>query len=474
MGRRLLASYLSLALLVLLVLEIPLAITYARTERQNLTTKVERDAVSLASLAEDSLQHGGELRSTAVVGVARGYTDDTGGRVVIVDAKGRALIDTGSGAAGRSFASRPEVARALDGRVATGTRHSDTLATNLLYVAVPVASGGAVHGAVRITYPMSEVDGRVHRYWLILVAIGAVVLAAAAAVGVRFARSIAGPLARVEQAAGAAGAGDLSARAPQEGPPEVRSLARSFNDMVVKLDALIGAQAAFVADASHQLRTPLAALRLRLDNLARDVGPDGRDQLDAATAELERLSGLVDGLLALARADREDGPRAAVDVAAVVDERLATWRDLAAERGVALEGDVEAGLAVRAGAGRLEQALDNLIDNALDVAPSGTAVTVRGVRADGRVEVHVADRGPGMTAAERAHATDRFWRAPAAPPGGSGLGLAIVKRLVEADGGRVELRDADGGGLDAVILLPVAPVTPAPGAAPPPRGGRRR
>lgn len=453
MGRRLLASYLSLALVVLLVLEIPLAITYARNERQNLTTKVERDAVSLASLAEDTLQGGGALSPARVAGVARGYTADTGGRVVIVDATGKALIDTGEGeTGGRSFASRPEIAAALSGQVATGTRHSDTLGMDLLYVAVPVASAGVVHGAVRITYPTSTIDGRVHRYWLILAGIAAVVLAAAAAVGLRFARSIAGPLGRVEEAAREAG-GDLSIRAPEDGPPEVASLARSFNETVAKVETLIGAQRTFVADASHQLRTPLAALRLRLENIARDGDAATGSQVDAAMDEVERLSLLVDGLMALARADQEGGPRIAADLGDVVAERVAVWEDLAAERGVALVADVEPGLAVRVGPGRLEQVLDNLIDNALDVAPSGSEITVSGRPGVGRVELHVRDHGPGMTAEERAHATDRFWRAPTAPAGGSGLGLAIVKRLVEADGGEIDLRAPEGGGLDAVVLL---------------------
>jgi signal transduction histidine kinase len=151
------------------------------------------------------------------------------------------------------------------------------------------------HGAVRITYPTSEVDGRVHRYWAILALIGVVVLTAATVVGLRFARAVAGPLGRLEAAARQAGAGDLDVRAPVEGPPEVRSLARSFNEMVAKLDELVRSQREFVADASHQLRTPLAALRLRLENLEYEISPDGGEGLSAALAEVGRLSRLTDG-----------------------------------------------------------------------------------------------------------------------------------------------------------------------------------
>src|SRR5581483_4772911 len=122
-----------------------------------------------------------------------------------------------------SFASRPEVAAALRGEIATGTRHSRTLGATLLYVAVPVASGGRVRGAVRISYPTSALDARVFRYWGLLAAIGGVVLVLATALGLRFARTLTRPLSRLEAAAAAVGAGDLAARAPTGGgPPEIQ------------------------------------------------------------------------------------------------------------------------------------------------------------------------------------------------------------------------------------------------------------
>ena len=168
-------------------------------------------------------------------------------------------------------------------------------------------------------------------------------------------RWIARPLGKLEEAAAAAGGGDLSARAPVDsGPPEVKTLAAGFNDMVARLEELIDSQEAFVADASHQLRTPLTALRLRLENLERDVTPSGRDDVESALAEVARLSRLVDGLLALARADRAPAAVEDVDVAATVEERLAAWSALAAERDVRLEPAVRDGVVARATLGRLE------------------------------------------------------------------------------------------------------------------------
>ena len=198
-------------------------------------------------------------------------------------------------------------------------------------MAVPVASGGTVHGAVRLSYPTSELDRRVRNYWLVLAGIAAVVLAAAALVGLSFARWIRRPLEGVEEAAARAGAGDLSARAPvPEGPPEIRALALEFNDMVVRLDGLVTAQRDFVADASHELRTPLTALRLRLENLERHVDAEGRQGVAAASGEVARLSRVVDALLALARADEGAAHAEQIDVTTVARERD---RGLAADAG---------------------------------------------------------------------------------------------------------------------------------------------
>ncbi|MCZ7589907.1 MAG: ATP-binding protein [Gaiella sp.] len=454
MRRRLLWSYLAVAVLVLGLLAIPLAISYADNEREDLTHKVERDAIALSTLVEDALESGTTVPAR-VAGVARSYTSDTGGRVLVVDRLGRVVVDsdpTGS----RDFSTRPEVARALAGEVASGTRHSSTLGVDLLYVAVPVASGGVVHGAVRISYPTSAVESRIHRYWMLLAIIAAAVLGAAALVATVLSRWMTRPLARLEEAAEAIAAGDLMARASVEGPPEVRRLAETFNAMTAELDQLVRSQDAFVADASHQLRTPLAALRLRLENLDRDVADAGKDELEGALAEVERFSTLVDGLLALARADRARKAPERVAVARVVDERLAAWNALAEERGVTLRHDVDAGAVALATPGRLEQVLDNLFANALDVSCAGTEITVSAIPSDGWVELHVADEGPGMSADERGRAFDRFWRAPGREGQGSGLGLAIVRRLAAADGGSVELREARSGGLDAVVRLPRA------------------
>jgi signal transduction histidine kinase len=303
-----------------------------------------------------------------------------------------------------------------------------------------------VHGAVRITYPTSELDHRVYRYWFTLAAIGASVLVLTALVGVLLARWVARPLLALERTARQAGEGDLSARADEtRGPPEVRALAAELNVMVQEVEQLVAAQREFVADASHQLRTPLTALRLRLENLSHELSAGGKHQLEGATVEAERLARIVDGLLVLARAEAHSAVMEPIPLEPLARGRVDAWAAFAAERGVSIAAHVPTDAHAVATSERQEQVLDNLLANAIEVAPAGSAVEIRWSQG----ALHVLDEGPGMSDDELSHAFDRFWRARSSD--GSGLGLAIVRRLVKADGGTVDLHRRPRGGIDAVI-----------------------
>ncbi|HET7354214.1 MAG TPA: ATP-binding protein [Gaiellaceae bacterium] len=448
MTRRLLLGYLGVTLFVLLSLEVPLGVQNQRTERRDLTAKVSHDAMVLAADAEDAVQAPTRRQVAALAAVASSYAGRAGARVVVVDRKAYALIDTSGRIRGtESFASRPEIRGALAGRYPRGVRTSNTLHEQLLFVAVPIASGGQVHGAVRVTYPLSTVDARVLRYWLILGLIGLLVLAGAAVIGLGVARFVTRPLHRLEEAAAAVGDGRLDARADERaGPPEVRSLATVFNETVGKLERLLRSQEEFVADASHELRTPLTALRLRLETL-----PPSAER-DAALREADRLRDLVGGLLVLARADAGTEPPTRIDAVALMRDRMEAWSPLADEQHVSLVAELNGPLPVRAAPGRLTQVLDNLVANAVEASPADGTVTLSARPAGPWIELHVADHGAGLTPEQRARAFDRFWRAGSGEDG-SGLGLAIVRRLVAADEGEVELLEATTGGVDAVVRL---------------------
>ena len=459
MRLRLLGAFLLLTLFVLVALEVPLAVNYRDRQLTELRNGLERDAFVLASYVQSRLT---DPDTTELSTIAFNYSVETKGRVVIIARTGEVLADTDPLRDGiRNFSSRPEIAAALDQKVASGSRYSRSLKTGLIYVAVPVSQGNDVVGAVRLSYSTQQVEDRVHQYWWLLGLAGAVTLLVAAILGILIARWVTRPLGELNDAARDIGSGDLDARADSShGPPEVRTLAASFNLTAERLRELLVAQEQFVADASHQLRTPLTALRLRLEMIESEVDGPVVEDIEAAHSEVLRMSRLVDGLLALARAERSPGAEpTSIDIGPVIAERLSIWAHIARERSVSLIA-IPTALTAVADPDRLSQILDNYIANALEVSPADSSLMIRtSIEVHGTdrfVVLHVVDQGPGLTAEQRDHAFDRFWRVDAGRSelGGSGLGLAIVSKLVEADRGRAELRAAPGGGIDAVVLLP--------------------
>ena len=452
MTRRLLFGYLLAALVVLLVLEIPLAIFYQQREMVGLERDVERDATVLAGYYEEGLEAGATLDPAA----ADAYAKRTDVRVVVVDKAGTSVIDT-AGPAGRDFSTRPEIKTALGGGRAVGTRYSQTLKTDLLYVAVPASSAGDVHGAVRLTLDKQDTNALVRSYWAGLIAIAVVVLIAMAGIGWAIARSVTRPLRDLDAAAARFATGDLSPAEPDpSAPPEIAVLGDTMNTMARRLDRLITEQRGFVADASHQLRTPLTALRLRLENLQSAAAThEDEEELGAAIEETNRLAALVGDLLQLARAEETAEPLA-VDIAALAAERVDTWSAVADATEVSLSLVAPGGPVYASSVpGGVEQILDNLIDNAVEASPEGSRVSVTIVRGATAHELVVSDEGPGLSDQDKARAVERFWRADRSTPG-TGLGLPIVATLARASGGSLELSDGASGGLTVRVTLPAA------------------
>ncbi len=456
MTRRVVLSYLAVALFVLVVLEIPLAVRYAQDAEYRLSVALERDAVVVADLVNDALREGA-VRVTPELGDYA--TTDL--RIVIVDADGDTVYDSVDPDAvdlGRDFSSRPEVAEALSGIRATGTRFSVTLDQELQYVAVPVASGGIVHGAVRITYPTDALRAQVLRTWLLFALTGLAVLIAVVPVGIAVARWVTRPTTALTERVERLADGELDVRADATvGPPEVRELAAGFNAMADRLGTLLADQRAFAADASHQLRSPLTALRLEIEQLT-DMEDDERTEaVDRSVREIERLTGIVTSLLTLARHDGSDEVELLdVDAAAIARERIAAWRPLAAQRRVRLSDDTVSEVAsARCGEGFLEQILDVLVANAATVSPDGGTIRIRVEEtADGPVRILVEDEGAGLEEDALERAFERFWRAPGRPRGsGSGLGLPIARRLARLAGGDVALERREPTGIRAVVTL---------------------
>ncbi|MGI3224599.1 sensor histidine kinase [Streptomyces sp. GTA36] len=369
----------------------------------------------------------------------------------MVDRTGIVLAASGTVVStGTNLSAQPDIATALRNQPTTGT-FTDANGDRALYATLPGSSGTTVRGALRLTYPMTMVTDRVHRIWLALALVGACVLAAVALVAVTLARWITRPLRTLERATHQLADGRMTNPPDADsGPPELRSLAASFTRTATRLQHLLKAQHAFAAEASHQLKTPLTALRLRLENFEPYLDPRAHGSLEATIEEVERLARMVHGLLALARLENAATTPEPVDLDAVLADRAATWEPLAAEQHVTVAVTGTPAGRVWAMPGALEQVVDNLVANALRVSPPGSVLTL--ARAPG-AEFHVFDQGPGMSQADRERAFDRFWRASDSHHDGTGLGLPIVRHLVHASGGEITLHAAPGGGLDARVRL---------------------
>ena len=225
--------------------------------------------------------------------------------------------------------------------------------------------------------------------------------------------------------------------------------------MAERLDDLVNTQQAFVADASHELRSPLTAIRLQIEAMEYDTTQGIEIRRQRALDEVGRLSRNVDGLLVLARQDQTDRPAELVNVSHLASERARFWSTLIEERGLTLTTAITPDLYARLGSDRFATTFDNLISNAIDAAPPTSKITVAAEAVQGGVVVHIVDNGPGMSAEQRVAAFDRFWRATnkRTALGGSGLGLAIARKLVAVDHGTIRLDAASPQGIDAVLTF---------------------
>ncbi|MEV5753904.1 HAMP domain-containing sensor histidine kinase [Actinoallomurus sp. NPDC052308] len=448
MTSRILAAFLVLTGGLIIGALLPLGFAVADEHRRDYQTSTLELARALATTAEEGIEDR-DSTTTLPARLATVRREAEGGDqavVTVVDRKSRVLVGRDSG-----LYTPDRAAIGLRGQ----TRVSD-LGDRLLAIVPVGAQDERVKGAVLLARPLTPLRERVDRLWtrLGLVAFAAVVTAVV--LTVYLARWVGRPLRRLGVAAEALGAGELAARAdPPRRPPEVRGLAERFNVMAARLENLIYDSRAVLADVSHQLRTPLAALRLRIELFAEEARSGGREadaaEFEAALDELGRLARMVDGLLAVARAENTTTSPQVIAVTDLLRERVDAWRPVAAERGVELLLSPGAPLTAMLGPGRLEQAIDNLVDNALTATPEGGHVRIGAGRSGHRVRVTVADDGPGMSPGAMTEAFRRFRTGRA---GGTGLGLPIVHRLITADGGDVTLSETPGGGLTVTLDLP--------------------
>jgi len=444
---RLVSTYVLLLCMVLAALEVPFAIALCNRETERVVADRLADATRFASLAAPALRSG-ELES--LKDELRSYYSLYGIATMLVDQDQRVLSVLGAPVTDFDVIVRG----ALAGRQVSTPATLWPWQSQRLVVAVPVSDGGAVLGSILLASPTGHGRRSVLIAWLALGMGGLLAVVACVVTAYWLAGWVLRPVTRLDAAVHEITAGSTAARVqPGLGPPELRRLSVSFNEMADAVAESLERQRSFVAHASHQLRNPLTVLRLRIEDLADSAGsPDHAEVL----AETDRFADVLDGLLALARAERGRPSVIVVDAAAMTANRAEAWRPLADRRKIELVTVVPPDpLPARFVATGLDQALDALIDNALKFTPAGGRVEVTAAALDGGVLISVRDSGPGLTPDQLAQATERFWRAPDAQNvDGAGLGLSIVTVLIEASGGRFTLETADGGGLLATIWAP--------------------
>ncbi len=452
MRRRLVITYVVLLGCVLLALEVPLGANVAAGRTDEMVVDRLLDANRLASVAEPALREGHTQRLEAELAQ---YHRVYGISAAVANREAALIAVAGDTAEFVSPLTQRRLREALAGSRAGGSGPIWPWQPAPLTLAVPVTSGGEVIGAVVTLSPTDRLRSAVVETWALTGGAGLLALGVFVVVAVWLARWILRPVTDLDDTALRMAAGDFDARVPADvGPTELRHLACSFNQMAERVGGSLVRQRAFVAQASHQLRNPLGALRIRVDNLARYVREPGGDEHRLLLEETERLAQILDGLLALARAEGDQHRWECVDAAVVADERVVAWAPLAAERGIALARTGVDTAPVRVVATAVDQSLDALIDNALKFAGRGASVEVEVAAANGSVDVSVRDDGPGLSEEDRRRAADRLWRAPTVQNiAGAGLGLAIVAVLAEASGGRLRLSGVEPRGLAATLTL---------------------
>jgi signal transduction histidine kinase len=325
---------------------------------------------------------------------------------------------------------------------------------------------------LQLASSLAPVEARADSLRRLVLMIGLAALALTALAAWGFTTLAVRPLARLRAgAARVSGAADLSTPLPDdEGPVEVRSLARALNDMLARLQAstaaterALHATRRFASDAGHELRTPLTGLRANLDALARNPGlePAEREALVAdMTAEQERIVHLLEGLQALARGEAAESlPREDVELGDLVDSALYAARRRHPRIAYELTDEIDAAC-VHGWAGGLRLLIDNLLDNAALHGRAGGQVRVGLARENGSLDVRVEDDGPGIPAGERDRLLEPFARGAATTAPGTGLGLAIVAQQVALHEGELRLEESSLGGLGVHVRLPVTAAEP--------------
>jgi signal transduction histidine kinase len=418
MRRRLVLAIAGVAAAAVVLFAVPLGLVLQRSYRDEDLLRLQRDTIA-ATRAIDLAPQGGDPVELPRSRDALAVYDRAGRRV-----------------AGRGPATAPALVRA----VLRSGNPAEHAGDGQLVAAVPLLVDERVTGAVAATRSDAGAARDARGAWLVLAALAAAIIAAATLAALLLGRRLAGPLERLAGAARHLGEGDFSVRAPRAKVPEVDAVAGALDTTAERLGDLVARERAFTTNASHQLRTPLAALRLEVEAL--QLRHPGDEELDRALAQVDRLQGTIDTLLGVARDARQRDE--VTDLAEVLGEVEARWHGALAAQARPLRTRVAAGRP-QAHASRqvVDEILDVLIDNARRHGRGAVTLTLREL--DGWVALDIADEGPGFAGDAqgvlRSEALD-----------GHGIGLGLARTLADAAGGRLVVTESGPSPVLTLVL----------------------
>jgi heavy metal sensor kinase len=444
-----------------LVLTGTLVVLEVQADLRNGTDRALSLAASEIKMGYHAPESDSESDFREVADASLGGLPQAGFAAQLVTSSGKILVQTGvpPTARARPLVDHLTIAQALAGRpVFTAA----SLGGARYRVLVVPFRNGADPQALVVATSLARSEHAIRNLLVALLVAGAVGLVLAAGSGWWLARRALQPVARMTEEAGLIGAG----RGPTEriqvpkAADELARLAETLNGMLARLEQAVTQQRRFVADVSHELRTPLTVMRSEIDvSLASDaLSGDARSVLESTREEAQRMTGIVENLLTLARIDEEELHliRRPCDLRELAEATARELGPIAGQRGVTIRLTGNRG-PVEADPERLEQVIRNLLDNAIRYSPRGGTVSITVANHHGQVELAVRDEGPGIEPPELEHVFERFYRGnPSRPPAGegSGLGLAICREIAEAHGGGMSATSTVGHGSTFRLRLP--------------------
>jgi signal transduction histidine kinase len=389
---------------------------------------------------------------------------DVEGRILLIDGSGKIQLDTLSLLEGTRTRT-DEVITVLSGEEshAYGIHPLTVEGEYAALCAAAMIHDGEIIGAVLISTPVTELREAIQTVEKQLMTVFIVVAAAALIAALIFAFTLTAPIKALTSTIRRMGRGDLSARVKVRASGELKALADSYNAMAEKIENFDQSRSQFVQNASHELKTPLATMKILLENLI--YQPDMPQELRAEfmqdmNHEIDRLSGIITDLLTLTQMDTRKSALKleAVDLSALCEETLHALEPAADKAKLTLQAQIAEDITLKGDESKLSQVVYNLIDNAIKYTPEGGAVTVT-LAADSRnVSLRVQDNGIGIPEEDIAHIFDRFYRVDKArsrATGGTGLGLSIVRQMVQLHGGDIQVESTANQGSVFTVTLPI-------------------